>query len=102
MIKLNVLYPQPTSVDDFEKDYASHLQLLHEKLGIPADQKPYCLIKYLPSPEGHAPYYQMFAMPFESEEAFQAAMSSQEMQDIAADAHRISSGGAPVIMVGNE
>lgn len=102
MIKLNVLYPQPANVDQFEKDYADHIQLLHEKLGIPTDQRPYSVTKYMPSPNGPSPFYQMFAMPFESEAAFQAAMASQEMQDIAADAHRISSGGAPVIMIGNQ
>ena len=102
MIKLNVLYPQPASVEQFEKDYATHIQLLHEKLGIPTDQKPYSVIKYMSNPNGPAPFYQMFVMPFENEEAFHAAMASQEMQDIAADAHRISSGGNPVILIGNE
>ena len=102
MIKLNVLYPQPTDADQFEKDYAAHVQLLHEKTGIPIDQKPYSVTKYMPGPDGPAPFYQMFSLPFDSPEALQAAMSSPGMQEVAADAHRISSGGAPTILVGNE
>jgi hypothetical protein len=37
-----------------------------------------------------------------SPEELQAAMSSQGMQEVGADAQRISTGGAPIIMIGNE
>ena len=40
-------------------------------------------------------------MPFESQEALDATMASIGMQEVAADAHRISTGGAPTILVGN-
>jgi uncharacterized protein (TIGR02118 family) len=53
-------------------------------------------------PEGHAPFYQLFTMPFPSAEALQQAMSSPEMRQVAADAVRISSGGMPVILVGSD
>jgi hypothetical protein len=42
----------------------------------------------------------MFAMPFPSAEALHQAMASKEMQEVVADAGRISTGGAPVILVG--
>ena len=100
MIKLQVLYPQPIDKSQFEKDYSEHVQLLHEKTGIPADVKPYTITKFLPGPDGDAPYYQMFTMPFESAEALQEAMASEGMQVVAADANRISSGGTPVILIG--
>jgi hypothetical protein len=41
-------------------------------------------------------------VPFESPEALQAARSSMGMQEVGADAARISTGGAPVILIGNE
>ena len=44
----------------------------------------------------------MFTMPFPSAEALQEAMLSPAMQEVAADALRISSGGPPVILVGAE
>lgn len=102
MLKLIALYPQPTDVQQFEADYARHLVMLHEKTGIPMDARPYTVTKFLPTPEGPAPFYQMFMLPFESPEALQVAMESAGMQEVAADANRISSGGVPTIMVGNQ
>lgn len=96
-----VLYPQPTDPQQFEKDYVSHIVLLHEKTGIPTDIKPYTATKFFPNPDGSpSAFYRMFLMPFDSMEVLQAAMSSAGMQEVAADAFRISTGGAPVIMVG--
>ena len=99
-MKLIVLYPQPADVEKFEDDYATHIGFLHEKTGIPLDVKPYTITKFLPTPQGNPPYYQMFAMPFDSPEALNAAMSSPGMQEVAADANRISTGGAPTILIG--
>ncbi|GAA4280462.1 EthD family reductase [Gaetbulibacter aestuarii] len=99
-MNLVVLYPQPQDADQFEKDYAAHMKLLHEKTGIPNDAKPYTVTKFLAGPDGNPPFYRMFNMPFESAEALQAAMASPGMQEVAADAHRISSGGAPTILIG--
>ena len=96
-----VLYPQPADVQQFEADYSKHLALLHEKTGIPATVKPYTVTKFLLSPQGTPPFYQMFTMPFDSPEALQAAMSSAGMQEVAADANRISTGGAPTILIGD-
>jgi uncharacterized protein (TIGR02118 family) len=97
-----VLYPHPTDAEKFESDYVAHIALLHEKTGIPTDVKPYAATRFLPDPDGSAPaFYRMFMMPFDSMEALQGAMSSPGMQEVAADAFRISTGGAPVILVGS-
>jgi uncharacterized protein (TIGR02118 family) len=96
-----VLYPQPADAQQFEKDYADHIALFHEKMGIPANIKPYTITKFLPSPEGMPSFYQVFTMPFESVEALQAAMSSTGMQEVAADANRISTGGSITVLIGN-
>lgn len=97
---LTVLYPQPTDAEKFELDYSAHLKLLHEKAGIPNEVKPYTVTKFLPGPEGNPPFYQMFMMPFDSAEALQDAMASSGMQEVAADANRISTGGEPTILIG--
>ncbi len=102
MLQLIVLYPQPADVQQFEAAYVTHLALLHEKTGIPTTVKPYSVTKFLTSPEMTPPFYQMFTMPFESPEALQAVLASTGMQEVAADANRISTGGTPTILIGTE
>jgi len=99
-MKLVVLYPQPTDVEKFESDYTAHIAMLHDKTGIPVDVTPYTITKFVSGLDGPAPYYQMFSMPFESAEALNATMASAGMQEVAADANRISSGGAPTLLIG--
>ena len=101
-VKLLVLYPFPTDVQQFENDYRDHLSLFHQKMNIPNDVHPYTVTKIHSEPGNQAPYYQIFAMPFPSAEALQQAMSTPEMQEVAGDAVRISTGGAPVILVGSD
>ncbi len=101
-VKLMVLYPVPSDTESFDKDYREHLAMLHAKMSIPVDERPYTLTKFNSSPESPAPYYQMFCMGFPSLAALNEVMASDAMQEVAADAVRISSGGAPVILVGNE
>lgn len=40
-------------------------------------------------------------MPFESMEILQAAMSSPAMQEVAADANKICTGGPITVLIGN-
>ena len=47
-----------------------------------------------------APYYLMFVASFPSIEVLQKIMSTPELQEVAADAVRISTGGPPVMMIG--
>ena len=101
MLQLMVLYPQPADVQQFEEDYTKHIAFFHEKMGIPTSVKPYSITKFLPMPTGAPTYYHMFSMPFESPEALEAAMSSAAMQEVAADANRVSTGGAPTVLIGN-
>jgi uncharacterized protein (TIGR02118 family) len=99
-MKVTVLYPQPHNQEKFESDYNAHLKLLHEKTGIPTDVKPYSITRFLSGPEGKPPFHLMFIMPFESQEQLEKTMSSPGMQEVAADATRISTGGAPTILIG--
>lgn len=101
-VTLMVLYPQPEDVAQFGDDYRAHLQLLHRAMDLPDDERPYTVTRFAPSPDGPAPYYQLFSLTFASAEALQQAMARPAMQEVAADAARISSGGAPVVLVGSE
>ena len=101
-VKLIVLYPYPPDVDRFNRDYQEHLKLFNEKVQIPPHMRPYTVTRFVETAQGSPVYHQMFTMPFPSAEALQQAVSSPAMQEVAADAVRISSGGAPVILVGVE
>ena len=100
-VQLVVLYPQPTDVDQFEVDYRAHLQLLHEAMGSPEGDPPYTVTRFRPTADGPAPYYQQFTWTLESAEALAAARARPGMQEVAADAVRISSGGRPTIVIGD-
>ena len=102
MLQLTVLYPQPADVQQFEADYIIHTALLHEKMDIPPEVKPYTTLKFLNSPDGPSPFYRMFSMPFETMKTLQATRSSPGMQAVAADANRISTGGPITILIGNK
>lgn len=101
-VKLIVLYPFPADVDRFNEDYENHLKFLHRKMQIPEKARPYTVTRFVEMPQGRPGYYQMFTLPFPSPEALQQAFATQEMQEVAADAARLSSGGAPMILVGVE
>ena len=101
-VKLVVLYPYPADAAQFDLDYAGHLQLLHSMMKIPPQARPYTVTRFVDLPSGRPAYYQMFSMPFPSVAALQQAMGSAEMQAVAADAARISSGGPPLVLVGAE
>ena len=99
-VQLVVLYPHPTDVEAFNAGYVDHIALLRKNAQIPDGVTPYTLTRFGPGPTGDPAYYQMFTMPFPSAEALQAAFATPEMQEVAADSARLSTGGAPVIMVG--
>lgn len=101
-VSLRVLYPQPTDVAKFAHDYEQHLELFHAKTLIPKENPPYTISKFHSTPLGEAAFYQMFSLPFESMLALQQTLANTEMQLIAADAVRISSGGAPVVLVASD
>lgn len=100
-VTLHVLYPYPLDTERFDREYLAHLRLLHDRMQIPDHLRPYRVTRFTDTPQGRPAFYQMFAMPFPSIEALQLAMGSREMQEVAADAARISSGGSPVVLIGS-
>ncbi|MFQ3219805.1 MAG: hypothetical protein ACJAUL_002993 [Paraglaciecola sp.] len=102
-VKLIVFYPHPADVDEFKQNYREHLNLLHRKMDITdTTDLPYTVTRFA-SLDGKDPqFYQMFMMPFPSMEALQQVLSSEAMQEVAADATRISSGGPPSLVIGRD
>ena len=101
--RFHVLYPQPTDTVQFNLDYAKHLNLLDTLMGYSEENKPYYITKMDHEVFG-APssYYQMFIMEFETREALETTINSTEMQEAGKDAMSISSGGAPIVLIGHE
>lgn len=93
-----VLYPHPSDAEQFNADYAAHTELLKEKLPNVAANSS--VTKFAQIPGMPSPYYLMFTAHFDTMEDLQATFTSSEMREIGKDAGRISSGGAPVILVG--
>ena len=100
--KLMVLYPQPKDPVQFEQDYQAHLNLFHQRMNIPDDERPYTVTKMVSTPQAPSAYYQMFSFTFPTAEALKQTLASDEMAEIAVDANRISSGGAPVVLIGSD
>jgi uncharacterized protein (TIGR02118 family) len=75
MVKLVALYKKPANVDAFEQHYTHvHIPLVEKIPGIRKTE----WTRFLASPQGEAPYYMMYEMYFDSMEAYQAAMKSEE------------------------
>ncbi len=100
--KLIALYPHPTDIDKFNRDYENHLKLLHESMQLPESIKPYSVARFVETPLGKPVYYQMFTFTFPSLEAMNQGLTSPAMLALAEDANRISSGGAPIFVFGVE
>jgi len=98
--KLIALYPHPTDIEKFNRDYEAHVKLTHETLHLPEDVKPYSIIRFMETPAGKPAFYQMFMFTFPSVEAMQEALAGPAMQVLSADAVRLSTGGPPVFLFG--
>ena len=94
-----VMYPQPTDVDKFEQDYREHLDIYAEHL--PDAPKPIGS-RIKSAPDKPAPYYMVVSIPYENIDALNTQLKSEGMQKVGAHAHKISSGGTPVILIGSD
>ncbi|MBW1294839.1 EthD family reductase [Aquimarina litoralis] len=98
-----VLYPLPTNSIQFEKDYLKHLNFLDSLMGYSHQDKPYYITKMDKEVFGiPSTFYQMFTMTFETREKLEETINSKEMEEAGKDAMRISSGGAPVVLIGKK
>ena len=98
--KIVVAYPQPKDLATFEKAYKEeHVPLAAEKL---AGVTKFVGTKIVGSPLGRAPFCRIAELHFDSMEALNACMASPGGQETAAHAMSISTGGAPIFLVGEE
>jgi uncharacterized protein (TIGR02118 family) len=98
--KLIVLYPPPSDVATFERRYrAEHVPMVHEKI---PGLKKFVAAQVIGSPAG-APLYQRVAeLYFESIESLQGAVASPGGQATVAHAMEISTGGPPIVLIGED
>ena len=100
-IKLVVLYPTPTDVEEFDRVYTEeHVPMVNEKA---PNVSRWTAAKVLGTPTGEAPpYYMVVELYFPSVEALQEAFGTEGGQETAAHAVSISTGGPPVLLVSEE
>lgn len=99
-VKMTVIYPRPKDVEAFEKLYQEeHIPMAVEKL---AGKTKAVTTKVLASPQGTPPFYRIAEVHFPSMEALQACAASQGGKETLAHAASISSGGPPIILIGEE
>jgi uncharacterized protein (TIGR02118 family) len=99
-VKLVVMYPRPRDIDAFEKLYQSeHVPMAVEKL---KGKTKFVATKVIGSPQGTAQFYRVAEVHFPSMDALQACAASEGGKETLAHAARISSGGAPVVLIAEE
>jgi uncharacterized protein (TIGR02118 family) len=100
-VKLMVLYPTPTDVEEFESAYTQeHAPMVNEK--VPKVTR-WTASRVLDTPTGDAPPYHLVAeLYFASVDDLQEALGTEGGQETAAHAVSISTGGPPVLLVSEE
>jgi uncharacterized protein (TIGR02118 family) len=96
MVKLVVLYAQPTSPGDFETYYVqSHDTLVDKIPGL--RRKEYARVTGAPG-GGEPPYYRIAELYFDNQQDLEAGMGSPEGQAAVQDLGNFASGGATVFI----
>ena len=94
MVKVIVLYGQPSDPSAFDAHYAStHVPLVEKLPGL----KLFEVSRVIGSADGDAPYYRVAELSFDSQEELQAALGSAEGQETVGDLPNFASGGATVL-----
>ena len=95
MVKVIVLYGQPSDPSAFEAHYTgTHVPLAEKLPGL----RLFEASRVVGSADGgDPPYYRVAELSFDSQEALQAALGSAEGQETVADIPNFASGGATVL-----
>lgn len=101
MPKLIVIYPYPTNVEEFENAYTNeHIPLAMEKI---KGMSKFVASRIVGTPDGsQPPFYRIAELHFPSMSALQETAGSAGLQEAAAHAVSISTGGAPHFLVAEE
>jgi uncharacterized protein (TIGR02118 family) len=100
-VKLMVLYPTPTDVEEFDRAYTQeHAPMVNEKV---PNVTRWTASKVVDTPTGDTPPYHLVAeLYFASLDDLQEALGTEGGQETAAHAVSISTGGPPILLVSEE
>ncbi|HTE04088.1 MAG TPA: EthD family reductase [bacterium] len=99
-VKLMVMYPPPKDVQAFERLYQDeHVPMAVKQL---AGKTTLVATKVQGSPQGKPAFYRIAEVHFPSLEALQACAASAGGKETLAHAAKISTGGAPVVLIAEE
>ena len=102
MPKILVMYPMPKNMDAFERAYSSEHIPMAAPIFKAAGATKAVFTKMSGSPAGTPAFHRIAEIHFPSMEKLQACAASQPRRDAIAHAHKISSGGAPTVLIGDE
>jgi uncharacterized protein (TIGR02118 family) len=99
-VKIVVIYPRPQDEAEFEKTYKDeHLPMAEAKL---KGMTRLVASKVVGSPQGKVSAYRIAEVHFSSMEDLNKCAESAEGQEVLAHAAKISSGGAPIVLICEE
>src|SRR5947199_10379674 len=99
-VKLMVMYPPPKDVQAFERLYLDeHVPMAVKQL---AGKTKLVATKVQGSPQGKPAFYRIAEVHFPSLEALQACAASAGGKETLAHAAKISTGGAPVVLIAED
>lgn len=100
--KLIVMYPTPKDLPAFEHAYSTEHIPMAAPIFQAAGASKVVLTKVTGSPGGTPAFHRVAEIHFPSLEKLQACAASKPGQDAVAHPHKISNGGAPVLMIAEE
>lgn len=102
MPKLIVMYPYPADVEKFDRDYNEDHVPMVTRENFPGIRE-FVATKGIGTPAGTDPkYYVIAELHFDSMDDLQKAATSEGAQKAVAHAVSISTGGEPVLIIGEE
>jgi uncharacterized protein (TIGR02118 family) len=98
--KLVVIYPRPADIEAFEKVYLEeHVPMAAAKL---IGKTKIVATRITSSPQGVPPFYRIVEVHFPSKAALEACAATAGAQETLAHAVRISTGGTPLFLIGED
>jgi uncharacterized protein (TIGR02118 family) len=98
--KLTVIYPVPKDINAFERQYNQvHVPMAVEKL---SGKTKIVVTKISKCVQSTVPFHRIAEVHFPSMAALEACLASPGGRETAAHAISISSGGSPIILIGEE
>ena len=102
MPKILVMYPMPNDMDAFERAYnGEHIPLVAPIFGAAGATKG-VFTKVSGSPAGQPAFHRIAEIHVPSMESLQACAASPPGREAIAHAHKISNGGPPTVLIGDE